>query len=96
MNAKLKLHQKKIFKESFILEIKLWEIGKTAEYPDGIKYGLIMVNTKTKQKVLMDNHTPKGHHYHLNDKEFEYNYSGIDQLIDDFYSLVKIHLGVTL
>ncbi len=55
-----------------------------------------MIDIKTKKKVLMDNHTPKGHHYHINDEEFDYKYIGIEQLVEDFYSLVKVHLGVSL
>ncbi len=39
---------------------------------------------------------PKDHHYHLDDTEIEYQFNGIDQLIEDFKSLVKIHLGVNL
>ena len=35
-------------------------------------------------------------HYHLDDEEFPYKFSNIDQLIVDFRSLVKIHFGVTI
>ena len=76
--------------------MKLWEVAKTNKYPDGIKYSLIVINLKTGKKVLMDNHTPKGHHYHLDDTEVEYQFNGVDQLIEDFKSLVKVHLGVRL
>ena len=76
--------------------MKLWEVAKTSKYPDGVKYSLIFINVKKKKKVLMDNHNPKGHHYHLDDSEFDYEYFGVDQLIDDFKSLVKIHVGVQL
>jgi hypothetical protein len=96
VNAELKLHQKRILSDATILEMKLWEVTKTKKYPDGIKYGLIVVNIKLKKKVSMDNHTPKGHHYHIDDEEFDYEYKGIEQLAEDFYSLVKVHLGVSL
>jgi hypothetical protein len=44
----------------------------------------------------MDNHSPKGHHYHLDKSEFDYLFKDIDQLIEDFKVLVKIHIGVKL
>lgn len=76
--------------------MKLWEVPKTKKYPDGIKYSLIVIDPSSNKKVLMDNHTPKGHHYHIDEEEFYYLYSSIDQLIEDFKSLVKVHLGVSL
>ena len=69
---------------------------KSKHYPDGIKYSLIFIDLKSNKRVLMDNHKPKGYHYHIDDKEFYYSYSHIDQLTDDFKSLVKIHTGVDL
>ena len=96
MPATLMLHQKKILSAALTLEIKLWEVTKTAKYPDGVKYSLIVINTKNKKMVLMDNHSPKGHHYHLDKEEFNYDYSTTEQLIIDFRSLVKIHLGVRI
>lgn len=96
MSAELRLYQKKIFKNGSILETILWEINKSNKYPDGIKYRLIFINIKTNEKVLLDNHTPKGHHYHLDDEEYNYNYQGMDQLIEDFKLLVKNHMGVEL
>ena len=79
-----------------ILEMKLWEVPKTSKYPDAIKYSLIFINPTNGKKILMDNHIPKGHHYHLDDQEFDYQYRDIPQLVDDFKSLVKIHMGATL
>ncbi len=96
MKATLRLHQKKVFSDSLILEMKLWELHQSSKYPDGIKYSLIMIDSKKKKMVLMDNHTPKGHHYHLDKEQFCYEYSGIDQLVKDFHSLVKVHFGVSL
>ena len=96
MKAELKLHQKKFLEGSLIIEIKLWEVASTKKYPDGVKYSLIVVDLKANKRVLMDNHAPKGHHYHLDNTEVEYQFNGIGQLIEDFKSLVKIHLGVIL
>lgn len=96
MKSELKLYQKRVLENSFIIEMKLWEITISTHYPHGIKYSLIIIDPQTKKKVLMDNHKPKGYHYHINEKEFNYKYKDIEQLIDDFYSLVKEHLGISL
>jgi len=92
----LKIHQKRVLKGPLILKMKLWEVQKTRKYPDGIKRTLIVIDVKDNQKVLMDNRKRKGHHYHLDNKEFEYSYSTIEQLVEYFKSLVKIHLRFRL
>jgi len=46
--------------------------------------------------ILMDNHHPKGHHVHINDKEVEYHFISEDNLISDFNQLVLTHMGVRL
>ncbi|MGB0453829.1 MAG: hypothetical protein ACPGJV_08940 [Bacteriovoracaceae bacterium] len=62
-------------------------------YLDGIKYALLLIEPKSGKKVLMDNHHPKGHHFHLDDDEFDYNYKNDDTLIEDFKKLVLQHFG---
>jgi len=76
--------------------MKLWEVPQSSKYSDAIRYSLIFINPIKSKKILMDNHTPKGHHYHLDDQEFDYQYQDVPQLVEDFKSLVKIHIGVTL
>lgn len=78
------------------MEIKVHELEKSPGYPDGFKYSLIVIDPKTGDKILMDNHKPKGHHYHLSDKEYNYKFSGIDKLFEDFEKLTQKHLGVEL
>lgn len=96
MKATLKLHQKRVFKDGSVLEMKLWEVKKSRSYPDSLKYSLIFASPESGKKVLMDNHNPKGHHYHIDKEEFDYDFKDIDQLMDDFKSLVKVHMGVKL
>lgn len=91
--AKLKLHSKKYHKSGLIVELKLWDVGRSKNYPEGYKYSLAAVRPGTKKKVLMDNHSPKGHHYHVNEDEFPYIFQGLDQLVDDFKDLVFRHMG---
>lgn len=96
MAAELKLHSKKVFKNGLVVEMKIWEIQGSKTYPDGFRYSLIAINPEDGSKVLMDNHNPKGHHYHVNDDEFPYLYQNLDRLIADFRNLVLKHLGVKL
>jgi hypothetical protein len=44
----------------------------------------------------MDNHHPKGPHYHIDEFEMPYNFTGLDQLVDDFRKLATEHMGVQL
>lgn len=96
MEAKLVLHQKRVLKNSMVIELKIWNVKETKDYPDGLRYMLIAVRPDLKKKVLIDNHSPKGHHYHLDEAEFEYQFRNIDKLICDFRNLVKIHFGVNI
>ena len=48
--------------------MKLWEVEKSKYYPDGVKYSLIFIDSNSNKKILMDNHKPKSHHYHIANK----------------------------
>ena len=78
------------------MEMTINEVGHSSRYPDGIKYGLLFVDLKTGRRVLMDNHHPKGHHIHLDDKEQTYEYRNDDKLIEDFKRFVLDHMGVAI
>ena len=78
------------------MEMAIHDVGKSLQYPEGVKYSLILVDLKTKERVLMDNHHPKGPHFHINEQELPYKYVNDDRLIDDFKRLVLDHMGVKL
>lgn len=44
----------------------------------------------------MDNHHPKGHHLHLDNREMPYEFKDVPTLLSDFEKLVESHLGVKL
>jgi hypothetical protein len=44
----------------------------------------------------MDNHHPKRPHYHIDELEMPYTFVDLDQLVDDFRSIVTEHMGVQL
>jgi hypothetical protein len=74
-----------------ILELKVWELPVSSKFPDGIKYSLFCVETESREVIVgIDNHHPKGHHIHFGDVEEIYFFEGVEKLIDDFYSFVKV------
>lgn len=96
MKAHLRYYVKSRIQGRYVVELSIHEVGKSAQYPDGIKYGLICKDLKTGGFVLMDNHHPKGHHQHINDSESPYTYVSDEKLIEYFEKLVLTHLGVKL
>ncbi len=96
MKAVLRHHEKLHFQNRYVLEMTIYEVHNKSQYPKGIKYRLICVDLKSGKKVLMDNHHPKQDHVHLDDLEFNYEFKSIDELVRDFKTLVKQHLGVNL
>jgi hypothetical protein len=96
VKARLRFYSKNRIQNRYVVELSIHEVGDSIRYPDGIKYGLVCKDLKTDDFVLMDNHHPKGPHFHLNEREFPYQYLSDDQLISDFQRLVLEHIGVTL
>jgi hypothetical protein len=96
MKARLRYYAKNRIRDRYVVELSIFEVGVSRQYPDGIKYGLICKDLQTSDYVLLDNHHPKGHHAHVNDREFGYQYVSDEQLIEDFQFLVLKWLGVKL
>ena len=96
MKAELIYWHKARLQERYILEIQIYKIAKSTRYPDGVKYGLILMDPKTGKQVLMDNHHPKGPHIHVNDQEMPYQYIDEDRLIKDFREMVLINMEVKI
>lgn len=44
----------------------------------------------------MDNHHPKGPHIHIDDEELPYDFTNLDQLVNDFRRLITEHMGVQI
>jgi len=96
MKAVLKYSSKLTIKNRYVLELTIHEVVDNKKYPDGIKYGLICFDTKTKKRVLLDNHHPKGPHIHIDQSELPYEYENEDKLIEDFKKLVFEHLEIKI
>ena len=96
MKAHLRYYVKNRIHERYVVELSIHDVGKSIQYPDGIKYGLICKDLKTGKVVLMDNHHPKGPHVHLDKEESHYEYVSDEKLIEDFEALVAKHIGIKL
>lgn len=80
-----------IREEVAIAELKVWKIPETLSYPEGIKFSLFLV-WKESGKVIIgfDNHQPKGPHMHRRNREKSYEFKDVNQLIEDFWSLIRM------
>lgn len=75
--------------EIAIAELKVWKIQKTLHYPEGLKFSLFLVWKESGEVIVgFDNHKPKGPHLHKHNREESYEFKDVDQLIEDFWSLV--------
>ncbi len=96
MKARLRYYAKNRLHDRYVMELSIYDVGVSAKYPDGIRYGLICKDLKGGSFVLLDNHHPKGPHMHIDDKEFPYVYVSDEKLIEDFKKLALKELGVKL
>jgi hypothetical protein len=96
MKAKIKYWHKARIQNHFILELKIYDIDDKMKYKNFTKYEMICIDLRTGNKILFDNHYPKGPHIHINNIEIVYEFQNEDKLMNDFKELVFKHLGVRL
>ena len=96
MSSELKYWHKAKLQNRYILELKIWIIKDDKNYPDNYKYSLICLDEKKNSKILFDNHSPKGHHFHIDKQEFKYEFINEEKLVNDFEKLIFEHFGVKL
>ncbi len=83
--TQLLFHEKLVLSSGLMREIKIWQLPRSSRYPEGVKYSLVLVGPlSSKIYVLYDNHWPKGHHVHREDKEGVYEFINMATLISDF------------
>ena len=81
--ARLRYHLKRIFPEGDLMEIKIWEVPKSEEFPEGVKYSLVYV--KEGRRILgYDNERGKGHHKHYFDEEGGVEFEDWEDLVGRF------------
>ena len=76
--------------EIAVAELKVWDVPRSAHYPEGLKYSLFLVSKESGLVIVgFDNHKPKGPHLHHEGKELSYLFRGIEQLIEDFWRFAE-------
>jgi hypothetical protein len=74
-----------------ISELKIWQVPSSLYYPEGRKFSVFLVWKESGEVILgFDNHKPKGPHLHKNGREESYKFKDSEQLIEDFWSLVRM------
>ena len=70
------------------MEIKIWEVPKSEDFPEGVKYSLAYI--KEGRRVLgYDNERGKSHHKHYFDGEEEIEFDDWENLVRKFLEDVK-------
>lgn len=79
------IHGVKLIDAGGIEEQVIWEVPKSAKYPDGVRYRMAFIRHGEKRPaVLYDNHHPKGHHRHIGGQQSAYSFAGVERLLADF------------
>lgn len=85
MKATLLLKQKLTDKDENLKELVVWAVPISEKYPEGVRYRMAFIPAGVESPtVLYDNHYPKGHHKHIDEKEISYHFTSIDSLLEDF------------
>lgn len=71
-----------------ILEVVVWQVGVSKDYPEGIKFRA-WFSEKGTTIFGLDNHKPKGPHLHIREIEIGYVFRGTDSLMEDVTAMIK-------
>jgi hypothetical protein len=90
MGATLLRRTKYVDADGDLVELVLWRVGRSAAYPDGVRYRLVLVLAGVRAPtVLYDNHHPKGYHRHRDRAEEPYPFTTVTRLLRDFLKDVR-------
>ncbi len=85
----IKLFHKKQLYHGGNIEMVIWRLPSAdSERSHGLKYRLVYVKDG-RRLVGYDNERGKGDHKHIGEKEQEYTFQSVDQLLEDFWNDVK-------
>ena len=83
MPARLVIHEKWVTNEGDLVEIKVWNVEKSASFPDGVKYSMAFIHDA--ERVFgYDNERGKGHHEHRFGLEKKMEYVDLGHLLMKF------------
>ncbi len=79
--------------EHHYVTIRILFVPRCREYPQGVKYTLTLLDTKTNERVFgIDNQGGHGHHMHVNNEIRPYWYVNVRQLHKDFWAHTQVIL----
>jgi hypothetical protein len=89
MRARLLFHERRLFDDGAIIEMKIWRVPKpVSPTTHGLKYSLFYGYPR-RRVIGYDNERTKGDHRHLDDRELPYTFESVEQLVADFLSDVR-------
>jgi hypothetical protein len=89
MPADLLLHERRLFDDGAILEMKIWRVPQPVPpTTHGLKYSLFYGRPGTRI-VGYDNERGKGDHRHLRGSELSYRFVSVERLVADFFADVR-------
>lgn len=84
MPAVLLAHAKEVRDDGSIVEIVIWQVADPViPSPHRFKYRLFY-GTRAERRVAYDNERGKGDHRHIGGREERYEFSSVEQLLEDF------------
>ena len=90
MRALLLRRTKYVDADGDLVELVLWQVPRSAAYPDGLRYRLAFVPAGAEAPgILYDNRHPKGHHRHCGRAEDAYPFTTVARLLRDFLEDVR-------
>jgi hypothetical protein len=94
MKAELLLRQRLDYDDGGIVEMVLWRVSSPVPpSKHGLKYSLFYGRPGFRA-VGYDNERGKGDHRHFRGIETDYQFTSVEQLIDDFWSDVQTLRGI--
>lgn len=83
--------EKQVLRGGLLRDGMIWKLPPSDRYPDGVRYRLALVDIETGRILaLFDNHHPKGHHRHWEDRsETPYSFESVEKLVKDYLDAVR-------
>jgi Family of unknown function (DUF6516) len=88
MKAQLLFHERRLFDDGAIMEMKIWRVPEPVPSKHGLKYSLFY-GYRGRRLVAYDNERTKGDHRQLDDRELPYTFVSVERLMADFLADVR-------
>ena len=93
MKAALLIHERVLFEDGFLIEIKVWRVPEPSSH--GLKYSLFYGRAGIRI-VGYDNERGKGDHRHYKQQEQPYKFVSVEKLLADFQADVEKARGAKI